>query len=99
PNLEPAPGVDEVAPDGAQWTAYYFEDREERASNTLYDANLKYAVRQPFKVAVKGDPVPDEVKGDPDLQRIYDTDNDGSSTGIKDIFTKSQWSRTGKFIK
>jgi signal peptidase I len=77
PNLPPAFGTEEVAPEGAQWTAYYFARQDEGLYTHIQDSQQKFAVRQPFKVAVKGDPVPDEIKGDPDLRRIYDTDNDG----------------------
>ena len=36
-----------------------------------------YGVGKPFKVPVKGDPIPDEIKGDGKLRRAYDSDNDG----------------------
>jgi signal peptidase I len=135
---------------GAQWTVFYYENDRESAAATFDNERGEYGVRQPFKVPVKGDPVPDEIRSDPQLQRIYDTDNDGrydtdqyfcmgdnrdnsldsrfwgtvprssivgramfvywsidrsndnpegGSNLIRDFFTKSRWSRTGKFIK
>jgi signal peptidase I len=135
---------------GAKWTVYYYQNDHESAAASFNDDSATYGTRQPFKVPVKGDPVPDEIRSDPQLQRIYDADNDGhydsdqyfcmgdnrdnsldsrfwgtvprnsivgramfvywsidrnSSNGeggsnqIKDFFTKSRWSRTGKFIK
>lgn len=68
---------DEPAPPRAKWTAYYFEDDPELVSSLFNDEASEYAVRQPFKVPVKGEPVPDRIKSDPRLRRIYDLDEDG----------------------
>ena len=134
---------------GAQWTVYYYQNDHESVASNFNDDSAKYATRQPFKVPVKGDPVPDEIRSDPQLQRIYDADNDGrydsdqyfcmgdnrdnsldsrfwgtvprssivgramfvywsidrnnnaegGSNPVRDFFTRSRWSRTGKFIK
>jgi signal peptidase I len=134
---------------GANWTVYYYQNDHESVASSFNDDSATYGTRQPFKVPVKGDPVPDEIRSDPQLQRIYDADNDGNydsdqyfcmgdnrdnsldsrfwgtvprnsivgramfvywsidrnnngeagSNQIKDFFTKSRWSRTGKFIK
>lgn len=134
---------------GAQWTVYYYQNEHDSVAATFNDDSTKYGTRQPFKVPVKGEPVPDEIRSDPQLQRIYDVDNDGKydtdqyfcmgdnrdnsldsrfwgtvprnsivghamfvywsidrnndgsggSNPILDFFTKSRWSRTGKFIK
>lgn len=134
---------------GAQWTVYYYQNDHESVASSVNDGNTEYATRQPFKVPVKGEPVPDEIRSDSQLQRIYDADNDGKydsdqyfcmgdnrdnsldsrfwgtvprssivghamfvywsidrnndseggSNPVLDFFTKSRWSRTGKFIK
>ena len=134
---------------GAQWTVYYYQNDEESVASSFNDESAKYGTRQPFKVPVKGEPVPDEIRSDPQLQRIYDSDNDGrydsdqyfcmgdnrdnsldsrfwgtvprssivgramfvywsidrtndgegGSNPVLDFFTKTRWSRTGKFIK
>jgi signal peptidase I len=133
---------------GAQWTVYYYENEHDSVASTFNDDSTKYGTRQPFKVPVKGEPVADEIRSDPQLQRIYDADNDGkydtdqyfcmgdnrdnsldsrfwgtvprssivghamfvywsidrnNDTGggfdPRDFFTKTRWSRTGKFIK
>jgi signal peptidase I len=68
---------DSGAQQGAQWTVYYYEDRHGSVAAEYNDDSADYAVRQPFKVPMKGDPVPDEIKSSPDLERIYDADGDG----------------------
>ena len=140
---------DEPGPPAAKWTVYYYESDRELVSSRFNDEAGLYAVREPFKVPVKGDPIPDRIKSDPRLRRIYDADEndlydsdqyfcmgdnrdnsqdsrywgtvprasivgramfvywsidrtdkgDGSSNLVKDFFTRSRWSRTGKFIK
>jgi signal peptidase I len=138
---------DDGAPAGAQWTVYYYDEGEDSVAARFSDESEKYGVRQPSKVPVKGDPVSDEIKNNPQLQRIYDADGDGlydsdqyfamgdnrdnsldsrfwgtvprssivgramfvywsidrsdegSGNLLVDFFTKSRWSRTGKFIK
>lgn len=134
---------------GAQWTVYYYQNDHESVAATFNDDSAQYGTRQPFKVPNKGETVTDEIKSDPQLQRIYDADNDGlydsdqyfcmgdnrdnsldsrfwgtvprssivgramfvywsidrtsdgegNSNPLLDFFTKSRWSRTGKFIK
>ena len=126
---------------GAQWTVYLYED-EHSVATTVYNESGDYAVHQPFKIPVKGEPLRDEIKNNPELARIYDADGDGRydsdqyfcmgdnrdnsldsrfwgtvprdqmvgramfvywsidrTPGEGNIFTKSRWSRTGKFIK
>lgn len=134
---------------GAQWTVYYYQNDHESVASSFNDDSAQYGTRQPFKVPVKGEPVPDEILSDPHLHRIYDANNDGlydtdqyfcmgdnrdnsldsrfwgtvprssivgramfvywsidrnsngegSSNPVVDFFTRSRWSRTGKFIK
>jgi signal peptidase I len=134
---------------GAQWTVYYYQNEHDSVALNFNDDSARYGTRQPFKVPMKGEPVPDEIRSDPQLQRIYDADNDGTydtdqyfcmgdnrdnsldsrfwgtvprnsivghamfvywsidrnndgeggGNPILDFFTKSRWSRTGKFIK
>jgi signal peptidase I len=61
---------------GAQWTVYYYQNEYESVASSVNDGSAEYGTRQPFKVPVKGEPVPDEIKSDPLLQRIYDADDD-----------------------
>lgn len=67
---------DSGAPPGSQWTVYYQEE-EGSAAAAYGDAAAQYAVRQPFRVPMKGDSVPDEIKNNPSLQKVYDQDGDG----------------------
>jgi signal peptidase I len=62
---------------GSQWTVYYYQNDRESVASSFNDDSAKYGTRQPFKVPVKGEPVPDEIRSDPQLQRIYDANNDG----------------------
>ena len=134
---------------GAQWTVYYYQNDHDSVASSFDNERAEYGVRQPYKVPTKASPVPDEIRSDPQLQRIYDADNDGlydsdqyfcmgdnrdnsldsrfwgtvprssivgramfvywsidrnnngegSSNPVIDFFTRSRWSRTGKFIK
>jgi signal peptidase I len=61
---------------GAQWTVYLYED-EHSVATTVYNEGGDYAVHQPFKIPVKGEPLPEEIKNSPELARIYDADGDG----------------------
>lgn len=62
---------------GAQWTVYYYQNDYESVATSVNDGDAAYGTRQPFKVPLKGEPVPDEIRSDPLLQRIYDADDDG----------------------
>jgi signal peptidase I len=57
------------------WTVYYYKQEEDDSIYGLFDM-AGYGVRQPFRVPVKGDPVPEEIADDPDARRVYDTDGD-----------------------
>jgi signal peptidase I len=65
---------DEPAPPLAKWTVYYYENDRELVSSRFNDESGLYAVREPFRVPIKGDPIPDRIKSDPRLRRIYDAD-------------------------
>lgn len=71
------PAQDEGTPAGAEWTVYYYQGANESVAASFSDEESKYGVRQPFKVPVKGDPVPDHIMSNLDLHRIYDGDGDG----------------------
>ncbi|HTF38546.1 MAG TPA: signal peptidase I [Blastocatellia bacterium] len=64
---------------GALWTVFYYkaEDDSLGAGSFAGDFAGMNGVTEPFKVPVKGDPIPDEIKGDGKLRRVYDPDNDG----------------------
>src|SRR5262249_55145453 len=68
------PKVEEPAPAGANWTVYYDERYREEPR---FDHDMIYGVRQPYKVPVKGDPIPEEIRSDVELSKFYDADNDG----------------------
>jgi signal peptidase I len=67
------------APDAqeAQWAVYYYQNDYESVASSVSDGDAAYGTRQPFRVPVKGEPVPDEIRSDTQLQRIYDADDDG----------------------
>lgn len=77
---DPAPletVLDETAPEGARWTAYYYHEDDVSLVGALQTEQSEFSVRQPFKVPLKGDPVPDRIKDDPQLRKVYDADRDG----------------------
>jgi signal peptidase I len=72
------PANEEAAPAGAQWTVYYNQREEDDVDPMVYTMGRQtYGLKQPYKIPVKGDPIPDEVKNDPEKRKIYDGDDDG----------------------
>jgi signal peptidase I len=67
---------DEGPTPGSSYTVYY-QHEDESFSSSFGDAGAEYGVRQPFKVPVKGDPISDEIRQNPELRKIYDSDGDG----------------------
>jgi signal peptidase I len=61
--------ADEGAPTGSTYTVYYQHEND----NEPY---ASYGVGQSFRVAKKGDPLPDNVKSS-DYRNVYDADHDG----------------------
>ena len=77
---DPAPLThhpDEGTPQGADWTVYYYKRNEISVAATFQRDDSGYGVRQPYKVPVKGDPIPDDIMNNPQRRQIYDSDNDG----------------------
>jgi signal peptidase I len=79
--VEPQYDNDDVAPlkstrdeGGALWTVFYYK-AEDNPFPT--DSSASAGVTKPFKVPVKGDPIPDELKKDSKLRRVYDANSDG----------------------
>jgi signal peptidase I len=69
---------EEPAPTDARWTVFYEQREEDDIDPIAYSLNQKtYAMRQPYKIPVKGDAVPDEILNDPEARKIYDSNNDG----------------------
>jgi signal peptidase I len=63
---------------GALWTVFYYKAEEDSyASSFPDDVSGMNGVSEPFKIPVKGDPTPEEIKTDSELRRIYDSDSDG----------------------
>jgi hypothetical protein len=70
---------------GAQWTVFYDVARAEKISSFAYDLESSprcrgYGVSEEFKIfriPKAGDTLRDEIKNDPNLQPIYDVNNDG----------------------
>lgn len=67
----------EEAPPGAKYTVFYYNLGGESAISAFSDSSNEYGVNQPFKVPVKGDPIPESIRNKPDLMSIYDSNNDG----------------------
>jgi len=64
---------------GALWTVSYYNAEDDSTDPRSFagDAAARYGVTEPFKVPVKGDQIPEEIKGNGKLRRVYDSDNDG----------------------
>ncbi|HKY03848.1 MAG TPA: signal peptidase I [Blastocatellia bacterium] len=78
---ELVPVQEQDAPPGAAWTAYFYQDNSDSVAQAFNDESGTYAVRQPYKVPVKGDPVPDEYLNNPQVRRMYDGNGDGKFDG------------------
>lgn len=66
--LEPV--SDEGSPAGSWYTVFYQSDNDT-------NAGALYAVRQPFRIPKKGDPVPSSIENNPEEKAEYDSDGDG----------------------
>jgi signal peptidase I len=62
--------ADEGAPPGAWYTVYYQRD-DDSVGEALF------GVGQPFKVPKKGDPLPNDIKENPQWRAVYDPNNSG----------------------
>jgi len=61
---------DDGTPPGAWYTVYYQPDEG-------YSGRGEFAVGQPYRVPLKGDPIAQKIKDSPALRKIYDRDGDG----------------------
>ncbi|MEW6210950.1 MAG: signal peptidase I [Acidobacteriota bacterium] len=66
-----------VSDEGGQteWAACYYKREEDDSIYSLFDM-ARYGTRRPFKVPVKGDPLPEEIADDVKARRVYDSDGD-----------------------
>jgi signal peptidase I len=60
---------------GALWPVFYYERQEaSQASVSFYEFGR---TSDPMRIPVKGDTIPEELKSDTSLRRVYDADRDG----------------------
>jgi signal peptidase I len=59
---------------GALWTVFYYKAEHNPFAGESF---AKYGGTEPFKVPIKGDAIPDDLKNDGKLRRVYDADSDG----------------------
>lgn len=73
---------EETGPPEATWTVYYYQEEEEGVASAFSEESGKYGIRDhPFRVPKKGEPIPPELKSNPQLLRVYDADDDGLYDG------------------
>ena len=82
--VEPQYNNDDVGPlrsarddGGALWMVYYKTEDGSEDDFLSNEAAASYGVGRPFKVPIKGGPIPEEIKSDSKLRQVYDADNDG----------------------
>jgi len=59
---------------GALWTVSYYKAEDDSPAGEAFGMN---GVSEPFKIPVKGDLIPEEIKTDSKSRRTYDSNNDG----------------------
>jgi signal peptidase I len=59
---------------GSKWIVYYYDNG--LRDDSLVDSN--FGVREAFHVPLKGERIPDHIKSDPGLLKVYDADGDGN---------------------
>ena len=64
---------------GALWPVFYYKAEDDVLGGGSFaaDSFAMNGVAEPLKVPVKGDPIPDDMKSDGKLWRVYDADSDG----------------------
>jgi signal peptidase I len=64
---------------GALWPVSYHKKSDDLLADEFGgdDFSGEHGLREPFKVPVKGDPIPEEIKSDIKLRSTYDSDKDG----------------------
>lgn len=66
-----------VRDEGGQsgWTAYYYKREEDDLMGSLFEM-ARYGTRTPFRIPVKGDPIPEDIADDVKARQVYDSDGD-----------------------
>jgi signal peptidase I len=79
--VEPQYNNDDSAPlkrtrdeGGTLWSVFYYERQDSSFGDESF---AKYGVAHPFKMPLRGDLIPEELKSDSKLRKVYDADNDG----------------------
>jgi signal peptidase I len=64
---------------GALWPVLYHQGADDPVADEFgaNDFSGTHGLSEPFKIPVKGAPIPDEIKSDVKLRSTYDSDNDG----------------------
>ena len=58
---------------GALWPVFYYQ----REGSPDFESFSEFGTRESFRIPVKGDPIPDDIKSDSKLRHVYDADSDG----------------------
>jgi len=63
-----------AATDSGRWPAYYYQhDPNEK----FFDLPGLLGLGEPYRIPLSGDPLPEEIRSDPSLSRVYDQNQDG----------------------
>jgi len=62
---------------GALWTVFHYQKEEDSNIESFDDQHGGIGVTEPFKIPVRGEAIPDAIRDDNNLRKIYDANNDG----------------------
>jgi signal peptidase I len=62
---------------GALWPVFYYQTNQGSDDSFVEELGGTYGMSAPFKIPVKGDPIPDEIKSESNLRHVYDANGDG----------------------